>query len=454
MISQRFPEGFIWGAATSAQQIEGGRHESGRGESIWDRFCEGEGNIADGSSADVACDHFHLWRDDISLMKHLGVGAYRFSVSWPRVLPSGVGNPNQAGLDFYEALVDGLLASGIRPFLTLNHWDLPQKLQDAGGWGARDTAKAFVDYSLAVAGRLADRVEYWTTHNEPWVIATLGYEEGKHAPGHRDPEEALRVSHHLLLSHGWAVKEVKNAFSSVKAGIVVNIVPPWPASGAPSDLEAARRFDGSFNRWYLDPIFRGEYPEDAVADRVGKGHLKGPEPPFVAGGDLEAISIPVDFLGINYYNPLTVKAGPGGDPVPVRTVPESELTDMGWEVHPEGLYEVLTRIDGEYGPEEIFVTENGAAYSDAPDENSRVDDHRRIEYIKGHLEAAGRAIEEGVPLKGYFAWSLLDNFEWAHGYTKRFGLYWVDFDTRKRFPKDSAFYYRDVIAANAVLADG
>jgi beta-glucosidase len=449
MVQHTFPEGFLWGVATSSQQIEGGCGEGGRGESIWDRLAATPGRIADGTDARVACDHYHRWREDLDLLKWLGVGAYRFSVAWPRVMPDGR-NLNAAGLDFYDTLVDALLEAGIRPFVTLYHWDLPQALQDRGGWNTRDTAEAFVEYTEAVARRLGDRVPYWATHNEPWCIATLGHEEGHHAPGHRDPSEALRVAHHVLLSHGWAGKLLRQDFPGSEVGIVLNLVPAWPASESDADNEAARRFDGCFNRWYLDPIFRGRYPEDVIADRLRRGHLETEGLPFARAGDLDTISLPLDFLGVNYYSRVVVKADQAGEPVAFPPVPEEQLTDMRWEVFPQGLYDLLMRLKREYDPPKIYITENGAAYSDGPNDDGRIDDRRRIDYLRSHLIKAHHAINEGVPLQGYFIWSLLDNFEWAHGYTKRFGLYWVDFGTQERIPKDSAFWYRDVIAANAV----
>jgi len=445
-----FPDDFLWGVATSAHQIEGAFGEDGRGESIWDRLEATPGSIEDGSDASVACDHYHRYEDDVELMKKLGINAYRFSIAWPRVLPKGRGRVNAAGLDFYDNLVDALLEAGIEPFVTLYHWDLPQALQDRGGWSERDTAEAFVHYTTAVARRLGDRVRHWATHNEPWCIATLGHESGEHAPGHRDPAEALRVAHHVLLSHGQAMGALREFAPEAEAGIVLNLSPSWPASESPADREAARRFDGFFNRWYLNPIFRGVYPADTIADRVRCGHLKGPELPFVRSGDMEAISVPLDFLGLNYYSRTVVRAGDGGDPTGICAVSEEKLTDMGWEVYPEGLYDTLVRLKTEYAPERIYVTENGAAYPDGPDRAGRVADRRRVEYLRSHLKEAHRALADGVPLLGYFVWSLLDNFEWAHGYTKRFGLYWVDYDSQKRIPKDSAFWYRDVVAANAV----
>jgi beta-glucosidase len=447
--SARFPADFLWGVATSSQQIEGAVAEGGRGESIWDRFAAGPGNIEDGSDASVACDHYHRWRGDVELMRRLGVGAYRFSVAWPRVLPTGRGAVNAAGLDFYDALTDALLAAGIRPFLTLHHWDLPQRLQDEGGWGDRDIVDAFVGYAAAVAERLGDRVKHWVTHNEPWCVATLGHEQGAHAPGHRDPAEALRVAHHLLLSHGLAVREIRRRVAGAEVGIVLNLTPASPAAPGRDD-DAARQFDGFFNRWYLDPVFRGRYPVDAVEDRVRWGHLEGPELPFVRSGDLRTIAAPLDFLGVNYYSRVVVRSGRDGRPEPIPGAPREELTDMEWEVYPEGLHRLLLRLRDEYSPRAIHITENGAAYADGPDETGRVADERRIRYHLGHLLAAHAALSEGVPLRGYFAWSLLDNFEWGHGYTKRFGLHWVDYRTQARVPKDSARWYRRVATSGVV----
>jgi beta-glucosidase len=450
MTQHAFPHGFLWGAATSAQQIEGGHGLDGRSESIWDRYAATPGRIADGSDARVACDHYHRWREDIGLMKWLGLNAYRFSIAWPRVVPGGRGAVNPAGLDFYDALVDALLEAGIRPFVTLYHWDLPQALQDRGGWGERETAEAFVEYADAVTARLGDRVRDWMTHNEPWCVATLGHESGVHAPGHRDPAEALRAGHHLLLSHGWAAEVVRRNAPGAEVGIALMLSHIEPATDSRVDGEAARRYDGSLNRWYLDPLMRGRYPEDAVADRVRLGHLAGPELPFVRDGDLETIAAPLDFLGVNYYTRTVVRAGPGGEPVGVRMVPEAELTDMGWEVYPQGLHSLLVRLEREYRPRRIHVSENGAAYTDPAVATGRIADGRRIEYLRGHLAAAARAIADGVPLAGYFTWSLLDNFEWGHGYAMRFGLFDVDFATQQRRPRDSAHWYRQVVAANAV----
>ena len=462
MSSHAFPKDFLWGVATSAPQIEGAVREAERGESIWDRFAATPGKIEDGSSPSVACDHYRRWPEDVRLLQWLGVGAYRFSIAWPRVVPEGCGAVNGAGLDFYDGLVDALLDAGIQPFVTLYHWDLPQPLQDRGGWGARDTAEAFVDFAGAVAGRLGDRVRHWITHNEPSCVATLGHEEGQHAPGFRDPALALRVAHHVLLSHGWTVRALRQQAPGSEVGITLHLPPAEPASASAADRDAARQLDGSSNRWYLDPLFRGRYPEDAIADRVRRGHLESAELPFVREGDLEAIAEPTDFLGVNYYSRVVVRAavagelGAGGnrlaagDPIAVRMVPKEELTEMGWEVYPRGLYELLVRIDREYRPAKIYLTENGAAFPDAVLDGGHVVDPRRVEYLHEHFSAAHRALVDGVPLRGYFVWSFLDNFEWGQGYTKRFGLFWVDFASQQRIPKDSAFWYRDVAAANAI----
>lgn len=445
-----FPADFLWGVATSAQQIEGAVREDGRGESIWDRLASIPGRVEDGSDPSVACDHYHRWREDLELLASLGVGGYRFSIAWPRILPDGKGAPNGRGLDFYDALVDALLAAGIRPFVTLNHWDIPQALQDEGGWIRRETAQAFVDYADHVTRRLGDRVRHWCTHNEPWCIATLGYEEGQHAPGHRSPEEGLRVAHHLLLSHGWATQLLRRNSPGSEVGIVLNLTPAAAASADPVDVDAARQFDGLFNRWYLDPLYRGHYPEDVITDRIRRGHLESIDLPFTQPGDMEAIATPTDFLGVNYYSRAVLRAGNNGAPIAMPVVPKEELTDMGWEVYPQGLHDLLVRVHGEYHPPKIYLTENGAAYSDGPDEEGRIRDGRRIDFLRRHLLETLRSIGAGVPVAGYFAWSLLDNFEWANGYAKRFGLYWVDFATQERIPKDSAFWYRDVVAAGAV----
>ena len=457
MAALAFPPGFRWGVATSAFQIEGAAEAGGRGESIWDRFAATPGKIEDGSDARVACDHFHRWREDVALMRDLGLNAYRFSIAWPRVLPLGRGAPNAAGLDFYDRLVDALLEAGLAPMATLYHWDLPQALQDRGGWAERDTARAFADYAAVVSARLGDRVRQWVTHNEPWCVADLGHAQGAHAPGLRDPRLALRVAHHLLLSHGWAVPVLRRNAPRSEVGFVTILSHAEPATTSAADRDAARWFDGFFNRWYLDPVLRGAYPADAVADHVARGNLPPGGPDFVEDGDLAAISAPLDFLGINYYsrNVLSGAPGPAGEPAPrsVPMAPREALTDMGWEVWPQGLEDELVRLHRDYRPARIDVTENGAAYTDPPDPDGRIRDARRVAYLDGHLRALHRALSAGVPVGGYYHWSLLDNFEWGHGYARRFGLFAVDLQTQRRVPRDSARYYRTVATANAVPAD-
>lgn len=451
---KRFPDDFTWGAATSAFQIEGAAADDGRGESIWDRFCAEPGRISDGSDARVACDHYHRMREDLDALRWLGVSSYRFSVAWPRVLPTGRGPVNARGLDFYDRLVDALLAAGIAPCLTLNHWDLPQALHDAGGWPARRTVDAFVTYAEVVLRRLGDRVPRVTTHNEPWCISTLGFGLGEHAPGERAWPRALAAAHHLLLSHGLAVQAIRAVAPRVEVGIVLNLVPAEPASASRADHDACRAFDGGFNRWFLDPLYGRGYPADVIADHRAAGYLDDGALPFVQAGDLEAIATPTDFLGVNYYsraiNRSTTVAE--ADNAPVMVVASDDRTDMGWEVAPDGLLALLRRVHADYAPARLYITENGAAYGTAPDDDGRVRDVARQRYLWTHFAAAHQAIAEGIPLAGYYLWSLLDNFEWAQGYTKRFGLFWVDYATQARVAKDSAHMCRRIIAANA-LAD-
>ncbi len=445
-----FPADFLWGVATSAFQIEGGAAVEGRGEPIWARFAATPGAIADGSHALVACDHYARWQDDVALLQWLGVNAYRFSIAWPRVIPSGSGLVNERGLDFYCRLVDALLETGIQPFVTLYHWDLPQVLQDRGGWRVRATAEAFVEYADAVSRRLGDRVRYWATHNEPWCVATLGHETGHHAPGWRDPAESLRVAHHLLLSHGWAAHAVRRNAPNAEVGIVLLTCLVQSATESAADRDAAREADGVMNRWYLDPLFRARYPADAVADRVRLGHLPGDGMPFVEANDLQTIATPLDFLGVNYYSRTVVRANDDGRPTAVAMARPEELTDMGWEVYPQGLTGVLDRIRAEYAPAKIYITENGAAHTDPAGVDGEIADTRRVAYLQMHVDATQRAVDDGVPVAGYFAWSFLDNFEWAHGYAKRFGLFDVDYATQRRTPRASAHWFRHFIAAGGV----
>lgn len=454
MTTLHFPNGFLWGSATSSYQIEGATHADGRGESIWDRFAHTPGKVKDGSSGDVACDHYNRWKQDVALMKELGLQAYRFSIAWPRILPQGRGAVNQAGLDFYSRLVDELLAHDITPFATLYHWDLPQTLQDAGGWPARATAEAFVEYADVVSRALGDRVKNWITHNEPWCVSMLSHQIGEHAPGLSDWGLGLAAAHHLLLSHGWAVPVLRQNSPGAEVGITLNFTPAVPASPSAADYAAARQFDGYFNRWFVDPVYGRHYPADMVAGYTELGHLPASGPAFVQPGDMQAIAAHIDFLGVNYYSRHIARGDNSPDaknlPQTVFPAPTSEWTEMGWEVYPEGLYELLARLHFEYQPRKLYITENGASYSDGPNGQGRVHDQRRVTYLRDHLAAAHRAISAGVPLAGYFVWSLMDNFEWGHGYTQRFGIVWVDYETQQRIPKDSALWYKQVAAANTV----
>lgn len=453
MQRNRFPDNFIWGAATAAYQIEGAVNEDGRGPSIWDTFSHTPGKTDKGDTGDVACDHYHRWQDDVKLMQSLGLEAYRFSISWPRVIPQGFGPPNERGLDFYDNLVDGLLEANITPFVTLYHWDLPQALQDKGGWANRATVDAFVEYADAVVARLGDRVTHWITHNEPQVAAFVGHFEGRHAPGIQDPRIALQVAHHLLLSHGRAVPVLRSARAGAQVGITLNLSPAMSASESPEDKSAAERLDMAFNRWFLDPLYGQGYPEALV-------ELYGDMMPEIEGNDLDFIASQTDFLGINYYFPQTVRAVPLTQHplgIAVRTPEEEvaagrEITAMGWPVAPESFTELLKRVQSDYAPKAVYITENGAAFDDTL-EDGVVHDRQRTAYLRSHFEAAWEALHAGVPLQGYFVWSLLDNFEWAYGYSKRFGIIYVDYPTQERVLKDSARYYQRVVADNAVVDD-
>ncbi len=439
-----FPADFRWGCATAAYQIEGGVHEGGRGESIWDRFSHTPGRVKNGNTGDVACDHYHRWPQDLDLLRSLGANAYRFSIAWPRIQPSGRGAALQAGLDFYARLVDGLLARGLQPWVTLYHWDLPQALQDEGGWMARDSVARFADYADIVTRALGDRVKHWITHNEPFCTAFLGHQHGVHAPGVRDLGLALQVHHHLLLSHGRALPVIRANVAEAQAGITLSLHPISPASDSPADLAAAHRHDGGRNRLFLDPLFGRGYPAD-VLERLG------PLAPRVLAGDLDEIARPCDFLGINYYFPEVVAdathdAGHDAlkDPLATRVVevPGVERTAFGWPVQPEGLTVLLSRVSRDYAPPPIYITENGATYDDVVQPDGTVNDAQRQAYLVRHLAAARDALAAGVPLKGYFAWSLLDNFEWAEGYLRRFGITHVDFQTQQRTLKASGHWYR------------
>ncbi|GAC1645503.1 MAG: GH1 family beta-glucosidase [Chloroflexota bacterium] len=433
-----FPHDFLWGAATASYQIEGAATEDGRGESIWDRFSATPGKVRNGETGAIACDHYHRFRDDVSLMTELGLSAYRFSIAWPRILPSGRGSVNEKGLDFYDRLVDEILSRGIQPFATLYHWDLPQALEDERGWTNRATVEAYVGYVETVVRRLGDRVKHWITHNEPWVAAWLGYAYGKHAPGRTDGAVGgLLASHHLLLSHGMAVPVIRRECPGAQVGITLNLTPVYPATDDPADVEMARTVD-SGNRLFLDPIFRGEYPADLA--EIYPGQL-----PQIEQSDLRTIATPVDFLGINNYFRQVVRAGQDGEREFVRP-PESDYTDMDWEVAPDAFFDLLCRVTKDYAPSRIYITENGAAYPDVRTHDGRVLDPERQRYLEQYFAAASRASEAGAPLAGYFVWSLLDNFEWAEGYWKRFGIIFVDYPTLERVPKGSYAWYRSLIA--------
>ncbi len=452
MARTNFPADFVWGSATSSYQIEGAWDEDGKGESIWDRFAHTPGHVKDNSNGDVACDHYHLWRDDIALIKSLGFNAYRFSIAWPRVFPDGVGAINPPGVDFYNRLVDGLLEAGITPYATLYHWDLPQGLQDAGGWGARATAEAFAEYADVVSRALGDRVKNWITINEPWCVSILSHLYGAHAPGLHDGPLALRAAHHALLAHGLALPVLRANSAGAEVAITLNYTHPQPATVAPAptaaaDYNAARIFDGSFNRWFFDPVHGRGYPADMVAYYTEQGFLPGGLEDFVQPGDMEIIAAPTDWLGVNYYTRDVIKAGADGAmPQTAREAATLERTEMDWEVYPDGLYSLLCRLHFDYQTPKIIITENGASYSDGPGADGKVHDVKRIDYLRSHFAAVARARAAGAPVAGYFVWSLMDNFEWGEGYTQRFGTVWVDYETQQRIPKNSALWVRDVIA--------
>ncbi|HET6624862.1 MAG TPA: GH1 family beta-glucosidase [Nocardioidaceae bacterium] len=444
------PAGFEFGASTASYQIEGATAEDGRGTSIWDTFCAEPGRVLDGSSGQVACDHYHRYAEDVALMQRLGLDGYRFSVAWPRIQPEGRGKPSAAGLDFYDRLLDELLTAGIKPMATLFHWDLPQALEDKGGWLNRETTDRFAEYATLVGMRFADRVAHWIPVNEPNVVTMLGHALGRHAPGKQLMFDALPVAHHLLLAHGRAVNALR-AVGATSIGSANNHTPVWVATDSDEDREAASAYATLWNRLFSDPMLRGAYPagfEDLM--------------PGPVQDDLQVISAPLDFYGVNYYNPTRV-AGPGSDlpreegtpPVdglPFKIVPVEgyDRTDFGWPVVPDGLRDLLVMMSHEYDGllPPVYVTENGCAYDDRPDPNGRVADDRRIAYLDGHLRAVGQAIEAGVDVRGYYTWSIMDNFEWAEGYTQRFGLVYVDYENQQRTPKDSYAWYADVIAAH------
>ncbi|MBQ5949975.1 GH1 family beta-glucosidase [Massilia sp. ST3] len=435
-----FASDFLWGCATSSYQIEGAGAVDGRVESIWDRFAATPGKVRDGSNGSVACDHYHRWPEDFDIGRDMGLNAYRFSIAWPRIFGEVGGKPNEKGLDFYSRLVDGMLERGLQPWATLYHWDLPQYLQDRGGWAKRETVDAFLEFADAMTRRLGDRVKHWITHNEPWCTAIIGNFEGWHAPGNTDFKTALQVAHHVLLSHGKAVPLIRANVPDAQVGIALSLHPLRAASNQPEDLAAMERHDGLRYRWFLDPLHGRGYPQ-AILDYIGEAA------PTVLPGDLDAIAVETDFLGVNYYFPETIANAPGHAPLDAKVLPpgEVETTAMGWEVSPQGLAELLVRIEQDYHPGPIYITENGSCYEDSVDANGEIEDTGRRHYLMRHLSTLKSAIADGVPVKGYFAWSLLDNFEWAEGYLRRFGLTHIDYDTQQRRLKSSGKWYRSFL---------
>ncbi len=445
----RFPSGFGWGVATAAYQIEGAVAEDGRGVSIWDTFCRQPGAIRDGQTGDVAADHYHRWAEDIALLADLGVSAYRFSLAWPRIQPGGSGPANLAGLDFYDRLTDALLARGIAPMPTLYHWDLPQPLEDSGGWMARDTAYRFADYAALAADRLADRIPLWITLNEPFVVTAFGYALGMHAPGKALMLDALATAHHQLLGHGLATAALRSA-GARQIALTNNYSPAWPATDSAADLAATAAYDVLHNRMFTDPVLLGRYP-DLSAFGLGAGSGPGVGGlGCVQDGDLAIISAPVDALGVNYYNPTRLSALPDSPlPFQMEPIPGYPVTHFGWPVIPAGLTELLTTLKGRYADRlpPVYITENGCSVADEPDDGGVIDDQPRITYLDRHIRAVADAMTAGVDVRGYLVWSLMDNFEWAEGYHQRFGLAYVDFETQCRTPKASFAWYRDMIAA-------
>jgi beta-glucosidase len=447
MSIRQFPEGFLWGAATAAYQIEGAWNEDGKGESIWDRFTHRPYTILNGDTGDVACDHYHRMPEDVALMKELGLQTYRFSISWPRVLPEGRGAVNERGLDFYDRLVDSLLDAGIAPNATLNHWDLPQAIQDAGGWPNRDSADWFADYARVVFDRLGDRVALWATHNEPPVVAFAGYAYGVFAPGIADNSQAYQAAHHLLLAHGKAVQVFRQGSYKGEIGIVIDFQHYQPASDSEADRVACQRARESAARFFSDPLFKGRYPETLI-------EWIGPHAPRVQAGDMDLISQPMDFLGVNHYMTFAVSFAPHGGLLKFSmeqvSAPNWGRTQVGWGVNPAGLTAELLDIKAEYGNPKVYIAENGCAIADVPDAGGYVADWGRVGFLRAHLRAVHDAIQSGANVQGYYVWSLMDNFEWVSGYEPRFGIVRVDYETGKRIPKQSARWYSEVIATNQV----
>jgi beta-glucosidase len=448
-MTEQFPQDFIWGVAASSYQIEGAVNEDGRGESIWDRFSHTAGNTAGGDTGDISCDHYHHYVEDVKLMAELGVKSYRFSIAWPRILPMGTGKVNETGLDFYDRLLDELGKANIDPMATLYHWDLPQALDDEGGWLNRKTADYFAEYTDVVTRRFGDRIKLWGTINEPICVAMLGYFLGMHAPGHRDEsmKEMNKALHHLLLGHGKAVEVLRKNVPDAKVGAMINIYPVYPATDSEADKAAAERFYMYHNHWFTAAMYTGEYPALGL-------ELFADAAPEILPGDMEIISTPTDYIGLNYYSRLVAahnEQANGPLQVEIVKVPDVEYTAMEWEVYPDGLQAVIERVYREYKPKEIFIAENGCAMNDFVSSDGKVHDPQRVSYLRRHLQTLHNTIGKGIPVKGYYVWSLMDNFEWSHGYAKRFGIIHVDYETLKRTPKDSFEYYQKVINNKAVV---
>ncbi|MDQ2087033.1 GH1 family beta-glucosidase [Herbivorax sp. ANBcel31] len=444
MSSVTFPKNFIWGSATSSYQIEGAFNQDGKGKSIWDSFCHTPGMIQNGDTGDIACDHYHRYKEDISLMKKIGLESYRFSISWPRIFPEGKGQVNEKGLDFYKRLTYELLENGIKPAVTLYHWELPQKLQDIGGWQNRDLTDYFADYAGFIFKKLGDLIPFWITHNEPWVTAFLGHMTGEHAPGIKDLKTALDVSHNLLLSHGKTIDIYRQLNLSGKIGMALNFSTKYPASDKKDDILACELSDGVLNKWFLYPLFKGEYPQDVVKFYSDRGiNFDFPSE------DMKIIGADMDFLAINYYTSEFVKYDPVNGFAGINDkLNQFEKTQMDWIVYPKGLYDLLLRLDNDCNKIDLIISENGAAFEDKIDESGQINDVKRMNYIKEHLIQAHKAIEKGVNLKGYYLWSLMDNFEWSFGYTKKFGIIHVNNKNQKRTIKNSGYLYKDIIKNN------
>ena len=437
----------MWGVATSSFQIEGSNNVDGKIRSIWDEFCDTPEKIKDADHAKVACDHYNRFNEDFDLLDELGVGCYRFSISWPRIVLDDLKTKNQRGLDFYARIIDDLLNRDIEPFLTLNHWDIPQIFLENGGWTNRDCIKYFLDYTDIVSREFGDKVKYWITHNEPWVISNCGYKDGIHAPGESDVYKSLKVNHNLLLSHGKAVPIIRENSRECEVGIVLNLTPGEPASQSDADKKASKLFNQFFNEWFLDPLYGKPYPSEVADDWVRKGLIK--EIDFVKDGDFDIISVPTDFLGINYYSRGIIRSEdiPESENLPVEIV-AGDKTDFDWEVFPIGLRDLLIDVHQRYSPGSIYITENGCAYDYPRDKDGEINDKRRVEYLDSHISACREAVKAGVPLDGYMHWSLMDNFEWAEGYCKKFGLIGIDFESLERIPKQSFWRYQEIIKSS------